>query len=167
MKRLFLLRHAKAAPDDGGGDKSRALAERGRRDAPRMGAEIALRGWVPELILCSTASRTVETLELVLPAFARKPQVSMIDALYHAEPEAILMQVAAVPDSVGAVMVIGHNPGLEMLVSALPEDGDIDGQGQPEFPTAAFAAFESDAPAWQFAVIGDWVLKDLFAPADL
>jgi phosphohistidine phosphatase len=167
MKRLFLLRHAKAAPDDAGGDHARPLAARGRSDAPRMAAEIARRGFVPEVILCSTAQRTLETLELVLPAFAVAPEVRMQDALYHAEPEAILMQVAEMADDVGAVMVIGHNPGLEMLVAALPQSAHGGRRGLDDFPTCAFAAFEIDAPAWPFAVIGDWTLLDRFAPADL
>ncbi|MBK6580418.1 MAG: histidine phosphatase family protein [Sandaracinaceae bacterium] len=63
MRRLLLTRHAKSdwsteAPDD----HARPLNKRGRRDAPRVGALVQSLGWRPELVLCSSAQRALETL---------------------------------------------------------------------------------------------------------
>lgn len=69
MKQLLLLRHAKSAWPDGVADHDRPLADRGRRDAPRMGAYIAKAGLQPDFALVSSALRTQETWGLVAPEF--------------------------------------------------------------------------------------------------
>ena len=59
MRRLLLLRHAKterAGP--GERDRDRKLTERGRVDAPIIGAYLARHGLVPDLVLISPATRT-------------------------------------------------------------------------------------------------------------
>lgn len=167
MKRLALLRHAKAEPGDRGNDHERRLAERGRRDAPVMGRAIAAAGWRPELILCSTARRTAETLELVLAQFAPSPRVMLEPALYHAEAATILERVARVEESVGSVLVIGHNPGLEELALHLAGDTKLGRRIETGFVTAAFAAFESEAATWRAAANGAWTPDVFFRPADL
>ncbi len=117
---LLLLRHAKAAqkaPD--GTDHSRPLDERGRYAAAVMGRWLVSHSRiVPELVLCSTAVRTQETLEIAnaqgLTAMARIER-----ELYLAEPAAILGSIAKVPNAIERVMVIGHNPGIHELARAL------------------------------------------------
>jgi phosphohistidine phosphatase len=66
--RLLLLRHAKSDWSGSCGDHDRPLAPRGRKAAPRMGPFMRKKGYVPAAVLCSTAERTKETLELLLPA---------------------------------------------------------------------------------------------------
>ena len=77
MKQLLLLRHAKSSWDDPAlADFDRPLALRGRKDAQRMGREIAVRGWLPQRALVSPAARTRETWEIVSaewPAFPKYP----------------------------------------------------------------------------------------------
>jgi phosphohistidine phosphatase SixA len=69
MHTLYLLRHAKSSwADPTLLDHERPLAPRGRRDAKRIATHLAQLGIEPELVLCSTAARTRETLELVRPA---------------------------------------------------------------------------------------------------
>ncbi|HZI98950.1 MAG TPA: histidine phosphatase family protein, partial [Actinomycetales bacterium] len=60
-RRLLLIRHAKAAPDDDGGDHGRGLTARGRRDAAAIGRWLADNDLVPDLVLCSDARRARET----------------------------------------------------------------------------------------------------------
>ena len=167
MKRLFLLRHAKAAPDEGGGDHERPLAERGRRDAPQIGREIARQGFLPDLILCSTARRTVETMDLVLPFLLPKPPVKLEPGLYHAEATVILSRVARLEDGVAAALFVGHNPGLEELAAHLAGDSRIGRQLGAGMPTCAFAAFTSDATSWRSAAEGTWTAGAYMRPADL
>src|SRR5262249_41406064 len=67
MLPLMLLRHAKSSWDDGSlEDFDRPLAPRGEAAAPRMGAYMAAHDLAPQLILCSPAVRTRQTLDLVL-----------------------------------------------------------------------------------------------------
>ena len=88
MKTLFVMRHAKSSWDTMSlPDYDRPLAKRGRKAAPLIGAEIARLGLRPDLILCSGAARTRETLALVLPALgAPPPEIVYDDAIYMATP---------------------------------------------------------------------------------
>lgn len=167
MKRLYLLRHAKAEPDNDLGDHERALSGRGRKDSPDIGREIAARGFVPQLVLCSTARRTVETLELVLPFLTPAPEVKLEPALYHAYPEDILRRLRLADDAAGSVMLVGHNPGLHVLALGLSDNAKRGRRLAEKFPTCAFAAFESGAATWRSAADGRWMLLDEFRPADL
>ena len=78
MKLLTLLRHAKSDWGDPGlADFDRPLNERGRSDAPRMGKWMAVSGFVPDTVLCSTAVRTRETWALVAPALPNAPSAAI------------------------------------------------------------------------------------------
>ncbi len=166
-KRLLLLRHAKAVPDDGSGDHERPLAGRGRRDAPEIGREIARRGYRPECILCSTSRRTVETLDLIMPFFVPAPSTQLEPGLYHADANTLLARSGTLAATIKTVMFVGHNPGLEELALELAGDGKIGRRIAAKFPTAAFAAFESNAASWSDAVHGRWLARDFLVPADL
>ena len=115
-KRLYLLRHAKSSWEDGRvPDHDRPLSPRGHRAAALLaehlrGAEIR-----PEYVLCSSARRTRETLEGVLGDAG-----ALIEpALYTAGCGQLLARLRQVPDAVGSVMVIGHNPAMQILVLEL------------------------------------------------
>jgi phosphohistidine phosphatase len=166
-KRLYLLRHAKAAPDDGSGDHERPLTGRGRRDAPLVGRELARRGYRPDFVLCSTSRRTVETLDLVLPHFVPAPEAKLEPGLYHADDVRIRSRAGLVEPAIAAVLFIGHNPGLEDLALALAGNSRIGRRIAEKFPTAAFAAFESEALDWASAVRGGWTAVDFLRPSDL
>ena len=76
MKRLFLLRHTKAEREVPGiDDEARALAPRGRQDAARIGRFLREEAYVADLVLCSTAAKTRQTLELLLPELGVRPAV--------------------------------------------------------------------------------------------
>jgi phosphohistidine phosphatase len=136
VRTLHLLRHAKSSWDDPSlADHDRPLAGRGRRDAKRIAEHIRRSGIEPELVLCSTAARTRETLALVEPALG-SPAVELEDDLYGASADELLARIRRVPDAVGSVLVIGHNPGLHELALALAPDGPFG-----KFPTGALATF--------------------------
>ena len=173
MKRLFLLRHAKAERDGKGGDETRALAPRGREDSVRMGRFLNEEVYVADLVLCSSAVRTRETLALILPQLNVKPAVKYLDELYLAEVDTILGLVRHTRDTTGSLMIIGHNPGLEDCARSLvrpPEDRKLrrsyEAMGE-KFPTGALAVIDFDAAKW--GTIGGWVGElELFArPKDL
>jgi phosphohistidine phosphatase len=148
MHRLILLRHAKTeARAPGGEDIDRALVERGRADAGRMGRILAGAGMSPDLVLVSPAVRTRETWTLASPAFP-PVRVEIRDGLYDATPEEVVDELKRGVATAGTVMVVGHNPSLHELAISFVEDGcgdpaDIE-RVSAGFPTATAATFRFD-----------------------
>lgn len=163
---LWILRHAKTVPDPPAGrtDHERPLAPRGRRDADALGLRLADPGFGPghrpTLVLCSTATRTVQTAERVLAALHHPPEVEYRRALYGASPEEVLDELRGVDDEVRSVMVVGHNPTARDLVVAM--DGEQPPAGT--FPTCALAVFELPVAAWSEAALGTATLLGLYRP---
>ena len=122
MKTLYLLRHAKAAPESSLGDAKRPLAKRGRKAAKTMADFLAKLDPAPELVLCSTAVRTRETLDLILPALKPQPTVTYEDRLYLAAATELIERLRKVRKDTGCVLLIGHNPGLHELGARLAID---------------------------------------------
>src|SRR5277367_7059969 len=112
MKRLLLLRHAKAiAGTTKSGDHGRPLNERGKLDAPRMGIAMQHKRYLPDRVLCSTAKRTLETWEHVAPELDNAPETEIVEALYLAPWRVIAGTVRGIGASANTVLVLGHNPG--------------------------------------------------------
>ncbi|HEY0104776.1 MAG TPA: histidine phosphatase family protein [Rhizomicrobium sp.] len=174
MKRLLLLRHAKAAPAEPGmGDHERALLPRGSADAPKLGRYIESSGRAPDYIVASTSRRTVETVELVTDVLSGPQRIDYLDALYLAEPEVILSIVRLAPDKMRCVMVVGHNPGLEFLATQLArepgkrKERDRFDRVEEKFPTAALAVLDFDVARWRDVAPGQGALIDFVRPRDL
>ena len=105
MKRLFLLRHAKSSWDDPGlDDHDRPLAPRGRRASAVIAEHLRQERIAPALVLCSSARRTRETLERVMPL--DQAEVRIEGELYGASPKDLLQRLREVPDEVDSVMLI-------------------------------------------------------------
>jgi phosphohistidine phosphatase len=161
MKTLLLMRHAKSSWDaDGISDHDRPLNARGERSAPAMAELVVQAGLAPRLILSSTALRARETAFAVARAFGWKPEVRLVNALYMAEPRTILAQVAALSDEVETVLVVGHNPGMEELVSDL-------GHMRQHMPTAAVARFDVAASHWAELADAKCELVHVWRPKEL
>ena len=159
--RLLIMRHAKSSWRSGAeDDHARPLNQRGRRDAPRMGAALVERGWVPERVLCSTAQRTRETWELLAPSFP-DAEVSFHPALYLAGVGAIQEACQPLADDVGTVLVLGHNPGWEQAAAWLAGD-DV------SMTTANVALLEHDDEPWYDALhdASGWTLHALLRPKE-
>ena len=151
MRRLLLLRHAKAERlQSGGRDHDRILAKRGREDALAVGAYLVRHKLTPDRALVSTAARTRETWGLVATAFAKPPPAEFEASIYEASPEAILKAVKATAPAARTLIVVGHNPGMQQLAGMLIASGDIEARQRllEEFPTAAFAMISFAAESW-------------------
>jgi len=143
MTRLWLLRHAKAGPWSAD-DFRRALAGRGRRNAPEMGRKLAAAGCAPKRVLCSAGRRAVETMCGVLPSLSADFSVDVLRRLYTFRSATVLQCLRELPPDAGDLMVVGHNPALQELALRLA------GSGEPEafeilhgkFPTCAVAELE-------------------------
>lgn len=172
--RLLLLRHAKSDwPSGKLDDHERPLNARGRKSAPRMGAYVAKSGPIPTLVLCSTARRTRETLDLLMPHLSPMPKVQFSRGLYLAEWPKLLEAIRKAPRDCRTVLVIGHNPGLGQLAHALtrePESKDERSRAArlaEKFPTCALAVFDVEARDWHSLEPGTAALIDYVRPKDL
>jgi phosphohistidine phosphatase len=141
VKRLYILRHAKSSwEDEGLPDHERPLAPRGEKAAARIAEHMRSERIAPELVLCSTALRTRQTLAALLPALPGDAVVALEDDLYGIGLDGLLARLRDLDDEVGSVLLIGHNPTLHALALALTGRGDA----LDRFPTGALATVDVD-----------------------
>ena len=149
---LLLLRHAKSSWDDLSlADHDRPLAKRGRRAAERVGEHLRAAGLSPDLVVCSSALRTRETLELLsLDGPRVHPEIRVQGAVYEATGSELIALVHGLPEAVASVLLIGHNPAMEDAATQLcgQDLGAEADRLRQKFPTAALAVFELDG-AWR------------------
>jgi phosphohistidine phosphatase len=125
LRELLIIRHAKS---DWSGvslqDKERPLAEKGKKQACKMGYWLANNDLIPDLILVSPTTRTQQTLSRLIRHWPQKPHIIEDELLYNASKEALIECLKSLPSSAHRVALLGHNPGLEALLAWL--------SGQPD-----------------------------------
>jgi len=170
MRILYLLRHAKSDRGDPAlSDFDRPLAPRGRRDAPAMGAYMHERDYRPDLILCSPAARTRETLALLQPALGPDIRAEYDRKLYLGSPDVLLRRLREVDEQVAGVLLVGHNPGLERFAAALAPRGDRRALARmhEKYPTCGLAVIHLHIDRWEQTDLGAGTLTDFMVPAGL
>jgi phosphohistidine phosphatase len=168
MHTLYLLRHAKSSWSDSAlADHERPLAQRGRRDAKRVAEHLARVGIEPELVLCSPAVRTRQTLDRVRAALGATSTVLLEAELYAASSNALLERIRVLPEEVSSVMLIGHNPGLQDLALARASAGPELARLEVKFPTAGLATLALEKTTWSQLSPGDAVLAAFVVPRQL
>lgn len=164
MRTLYLLRHAKSSWDDPDlRDSDRPLAPRGRKAVRRIAGHVEHSEIRPGLVLCSPARRARETLDGLAPALAR-PETVFDERLYGASEDELLSRVREVPDGVGSVLLVGHNPGIGRLLELLT------GRGLPvpdDVPTGALATLTFAAASWREIGPGEGTLAAYVVPRQL
>lgn len=173
MKHLYLLRHAKSSWDNPNlPDHDRPLAHRGQRAGAAMAATVAALTPRPDLIVCSTAARAQGTLDLVRPSQPDVP-VRLDPVLYTFDVPPLRLHLEGLDEDVTSVLVIGHNPALELLARSLAATDTRPPMERlrRKFPTAALAELELPIATW--ATLGDVLdnggarLRRFTRPADL
>ena len=150
MRQLLLLRHAKSSWDDPRlSDHSRSLNARGREAAAGMRQAMHALDLSPDVVLVSSARRTLQTLEALLP-FPETPIIEPMNALYLATAPQMLAVLNTVAETVRSVLLIGHNPGLHELAQTLT------GSASDKADAARLAARYPTAALAEFAVPGSW-----------
>jgi phosphohistidine phosphatase len=177
MRQLLLLRHAKSSWDDPSiSDHARPLNARGRHNAAAMRAAMRGLGLTPDVVLVSSARRTLQTLEALEP-WDENPIVEPMNTLYLATPAQILAILHGITPTVRSVMVVGHNPGLHDLAVLLAgvhgvssdrhNSASIHAQRLREgFPAGALAEF-TVAADWRDLAEGGGRLVRFLNPRDL
>jgi phosphohistidine phosphatase len=171
MKYVWILRHGKAASKGtDGDDHSRPLTGRGRRQSTEVAAfladQVASGAPTPNVVLTSSAARALATAEAAHDALGDGVPLEIGRALYGADADDIVNRLRLVPDEIGAVMVVGHNPTFQDLALLLVSPDDTDGRARLEegFPTAALALVALEADHWSEVVPGHGHLEIFFAP---
>ena len=171
MLTLALLRHAKSSwATPGLDDFDRPLNPRGVSAAPVMGAELKRLGIAPDIVLCSPARRTRQTLELALPDFEPAGgQVRSDHDLYLASAEGLMAILRGIPEQASTALVIGHNPAMHNLALALAGSGSADDLTAlaDNFPTCALAVLTFDEPTWRGIDVRRGTLTHLITPRQL
>ena len=128
VKTILLLRHAKSAWSDPRlDDHDRPLNRRGEQAAKAMADHIARHEPRPDLILCSTAMRTRQTLAPLIKLLdAPAPPIALEKGLYLASEDVLLAHLQAVGDDIATVLLIGHNDGIWHLAEGLAGSGPAD-----------------------------------------
>jgi phosphohistidine phosphatase len=143
MKTILILRHAKSSwkhPELS--DHDRPLNKRGLREAPQMGKVMKKEGLLPDMVLSSTARRARDTAQIVAEMCSYAGEIRLIPDLYRADVEDILGFLQNLDDSISIVMVVGHNPDLEMLLSTLTGEEEA-------LPPAALVQVELPIQSWK------------------
>ena len=167
MKTLCLMRHAKSGWDDPSlADHDRPLNERGVAAAGLVGRHLAHRGFRPDLVLCSTAKRATDTLALVLDELGREVPARHDRGLYLAGAPALLEAVRGAPDSVGTLMLVGHNPDMHHLTQHLAGFGDPKTLRAvaEKFPTGGCAILTFETDQWRKVTPGQGHLVEFVRP---
>ena len=172
LKRLLLLRHAKAEPGTSDQeDHDRALTERGLAEAAAMARFMKKQGYAAARLLCSTSLRTRQTIEPLLAALPAP--VAYLENLYLAPPGRIVALAQDAADSDEVLMVVAHNPGLEQCASLLarepvkPKEAHRHDVMEEKFPTAALAVLDFNIACWKRLSPGEGRLIDFVRPRDL
>ncbi|MBX2805067.1 MAG: histidine phosphatase family protein [Hyphomicrobiales bacterium] len=170
MLTLTLFRHAKSSWDHADlTDFDRPLNDRGERDAPVMGRYLARHQLIPDLILCSSARRTRETLELASAEWPVKPQTEYAEALYLATQDTMFGILRNVGKHSPHVMMIGHNPGIHSFAMNMAGTGEADARYalSSKYPTAAIANITFGSSAWSTIKPGEGTLTAFVTPKQI
>lgn len=162
---LILSRHAKSDWDDAlAQDHDRVLNPRGVKSADAIGHWLRENDTIPAEVLCSSARRTQQTYEGLLPHFDTPPRLNLLPQLYLAGPHIMLHCLQSATGQ--SVMMIGHNPGIaefaELLLRSAPKDSDF-----MRYPTGATTIMRFDKDAWRDVAFGDGELLDFTVPRRL
>lgn len=161
MKTLILLRHAKSSWNDATVDDfDRPLNDRGRKAAGKVGKFLAKQETPIDLVLSSPAIRARQTLDLVLKRSALTPETRLDQRIYEASSSRLLEVVSQIDEDRKSVMLVGHNPGMEELLSLLTGSDE-------RMQTAALATISLDVKRWDRVIAGKGVLESLVRVKEL
>jgi phosphohistidine phosphatase len=169
MRRLILMRHAKAEGPIAAGDHARALAPRGRAAAPVMGAYLAGEGLLPDLAVVSDARRTRETWGLVATSFAEAVPARFERAVYEASRAGLVAFLRTLGEGPKTLMLVGHNPGMAAVALWLAGHGDryALARMRAKYPTSAVAVLDLPIESWADLAEGEGRLDRFVTPKSL
>jgi phosphohistidine phosphatase len=171
MLNLMLLRHAKSSPADAGqADSDRPLNNRGRRAAVAVGRYMASNDLMPQLVLCSPATRAKETWGLAAAQLTTAPSTLIVPEIYDfGDGKALLNYLRRKAKAEQSLLLVGHNPSMGSLAQILIGKGNDKQRKRLEkkYPTAALAVISFDSDNWGSVAAGTGMLIQFVTPKDL
>lgn len=140
MKKLALIRHAKATHETGYADFERPLTQKGIHNATIMAGRLKEQELIPRALISSPALRTISTANIFSQHLGLAAATENKD-IYDASEEQLIDVVMSLPDEVDFIGLVGHNPGIGQLLYYLSGAGH-------EMPTCAIAVIEFSLDAW-------------------
>ncbi|MDO5665653.1 MAG: histidine phosphatase family protein [Bacteroidia bacterium] len=144
MKKLLIMRHGKSSWDNKYlDDYDRPLNERGIKNSSEMGRFLLQKFGKPELILSSSAKRTMTTASLAAISLDYpQDKIKLDEELYLAGVSDITKSIAKISDNINTCILVGHNPGLTDLVNYF-------GVKLDNLPTASVVCLDFDTLTWK------------------
>lgn len=159
-RQLIVMRHAKTE-QSASSDRARDLTSRGRGDAHSAGRWLRENGCVPDLILVSPAARAVATADLLCGELTHRPEMRSVDDLYGASPDDVVALLAETDQTVGSVLVVGHNPTMADLAHSLQREPTH--SATPHLPTAGLVVLRVSSE-WADLAMGSAELAPQHVP---
>lgn len=143
---LILMRHAKTEEQQiDQKDYERNLLERGKNDALVMAGILKEKGYSPEVIIASSANRTMQTAEIVTKVLDYNVEkIQSIADLYLCSSRTLATVVESLNDEIESCCIIAHNPGISEFAFDINRAA-INGA----LPTAGFVVFSFLAKSWE------------------
>jgi len=161
IKTVFLVRHAKAEPQDvKKSDHDRRLVDKGMRHAEKMASLVAGFRFPPELICTSSAARAKETAAIFADALNLKNSLEVADDLYSSSAQAYLQKIQKTADETNTMMIVGHNPVLEDLLVMLTSRSPF----HCKMPTCGMAIIHFHVTLWSEIRPATGILRSLLYP---
>ena len=146
-KILYLLRHSDAV-NSADNDYNRKLSHLGKDKAHHFSTKFSAE-FSFDLVLCSSANRTKETLNLLE---LKQTEILFFDSLYLAEKEMLLAEIEKVPVRITNLLIIGHNNGLSELASYITSESIY-------LSTCEFIEIGLEIESWKYISSGIGILK--------
>ncbi|HHG84845.1 MAG TPA: histidine phosphatase family protein [Bacteroidetes bacterium] len=144
MKTIVLGRHAKSDWSAGMQDFDRPLNRRGEKDAPRMGKLLADYGIQPDIIISSPANRAQTTAQHIGNALNYTAPIQLEQRIYEEGHGTILSILEDLPSEASSVMLFGHNPTMEHIISYL-----LQMRAGITMPTCGMVCLEASINDWK------------------
>ena len=145
MKRLYVVRHAKASwSNNVSSDYERPLDSKGESDIKKLSLYLKSKNYTPEYILTSAAKRTLETSKIISSVLFDKiiPPLKEEPLIYEASETTFLNIISSIDSKYNSLMIVGHNPTITSLINEV-SDAIID-----HVPTSGIAVIDFKQPNW-------------------
>jgi len=169
MLRLYIMRHAKSSwAIPGARDFDRELNDRGQQDLAKLSKIMKRENVFPDKILCSSATRTRQTLDAVMDAFENEPEIVFTERLYSSGLDEYIEIINSNSD-IKSIMIIGHNPMCGSLATSLPGSGELSELEKIayKYPTAALSIIDFETNNWSEIAKGKGILQKSIFPSEI
>lgn len=166
---LYLLRHAKSSWSKPGlDDFDRPLNPRGKATRDFLVDWFADNGIRPDLVICSPAKRTRQTLKPIKALWDPRPEIVFEASVYEAELATLKNTLRHASSDHRSILLVGHNPGLQQLALDLMDNGsDAHSQSlRTKFPTGAIACLTTNGESWKRMQGGSFHLQEFVLPRE-